>query len=50
MRMMKIVFGIAGVLIALSAGANAQTVVFNAVGSSAQFLELGQAARIFSHG
>ncbi len=44
MRMMKIVFGIAGVLIALSAGANAQTVVFNAVGSSAQFLELGQAA------
>lgn len=44
MRMMKAVFGIAVVLIALSAGANAQTVVFNAVGSSAQFLELGQAA------
>ncbi|WP_446744586.1 hypothetical protein [Silvibacterium acidisoli] len=44
MRMMKAVFGFAVVLIALTAGANAQTVVFNAVGSSAQFLELGQAA------
>jgi hypothetical protein len=44
MRKMKFVFGIAVVLIAISAGANAQTVVFNAVGSSAQFLELGQAA------
>jgi len=44
MRMMKNLFGIAAALIALTAVANAQTVVFNGIGSSALFLELGQAA------
>lgn len=44
MRMMRNLFGLAVVLIALAVGANAQTVVFNGIGSSALFLELGQGA------
>jgi hypothetical protein len=44
MRMMKNLFGIAAVFIALAASAHAQTVAFNGIGSSAQFLQLGQAA------
>lgn len=44
MRMMRNLFGIAALFTALAASAHAQTVAFNGIGSSAQFLELGQAA------
>lgn len=44
MQRMKPLFGIAALLIALATSVHAQTVAFNGIGSSALFLELGQAA------